>query len=68
MAEAVFGAGREVWALVLAAITDPGPYLVAGLLIVAAGSAVFFRGKLGALIWVPTLLAAGFMAWRRFGH
>ena len=68
MADAVFGAAREIWAIILAALTDPGPYLIALFLLVAAGSAVFFRGKLGALIWLPALAAAAFMAWRRFGH
>ena len=68
MADAVFGSAREVWALILAAITDTGPYLIALLLLVAAGTAVFFRGKLGALIWLPALAAAGFVAWRRFRH
>ena len=68
MADAVFGAAREIWAIVLAAITDTGPFLIALLLLVAAGSAVFFRGKLGALIWLPALAAAGLVAWRRFGH
>jgi hypothetical protein len=68
MADAVFGSAREVWALILAAVTDTGPYLIALCLLVAAGAAVFFRGKLGALIWLPALAAAGFVAWRRFGH
>lgn len=64
MADAVFGAAREVWGLFLAAITSPGPYLVAGLVLVAAASAVFVKGKLGAMIWVPLLALAGFLAWR----
>lgn len=49
----------------LAAITDPGPYLVAGLVLVAAAGAVFIRGKLAAMVWLPALALAGFLAWRR---
>lgn len=68
MADAVFGAAREVWALVLAAITNPGPYLVAGLVIVAAGAAVFIRGKLAAIVWLPALALAGYLAWNQLGR
>ena len=66
MADAVFGAAGEIWAIMLAALTDPGPFMVAGLVLLAAGSAIFFKGKLSTMIWLPALAAAGFMAWRKF--
>jgi hypothetical protein len=66
MADAVFGAAGEVWALILAAIMTPGPYLVAVLVLVAAAGAAFVRGKIAAMIWLPALALAGFLAWRRF--
>jgi hypothetical protein len=66
MADAVFGAASEIWAIVWSALTDPGPFLVAGLVLLAAGSALFFKGKLGAMIWLPALVAAGVLAWRQF--
>ena len=68
MGDVVVGAAREIWGLFLAAVTSPGPYLVAGLVIVAAASTVFVRGKLAALIWIPALTLAGILAWRRFIH
>ena len=68
MGEVIAEAAREIWALVVAAVTSPGPYLIAGLVIVAAGSAVFIRGKTASLIWVPALVLAGFLAWRYLGH
>ena len=68
MGEVIAEAAREIWALVVAAVTNPGPYLVAGLVIVAAGSAVFIRGKMATLVWVPALALAGFLAWRYLGH
>ena len=64
MADAVFGAAREVWALVLIALTNPGPYLIAVLVLFAAAAAVFVKGKLGAMVWLPVLAIAGFLAWR----
>jgi hypothetical protein len=67
MGEVIAEAAREIWALVMAAVTNPGPYLVAGLVIVAAGSAVFIRGKMATLVWVPALALAGFLAWRYLG-
>lgn len=68
MGDVVVGAAREIWGLLLAAITNPGPYLVAGLVVVAAGASVLIRGKLAALIWIPALTLAGILAWRRFIH
>ena len=68
MGDVVVGAAREIWGLFMAAVTSPGPYLVAGLVIVAAGSAVFIRGKLAALVWIPALTLAAIFAWRRLGH
>ena len=68
MGDVIVEAAREIWALVIAAITTPGPYLVAGLVIVAAGSAVFIKGKIASLIWLPCLALAGFLAWRYLGH
>ena len=68
MGEVIAEAAREIWALVLAAVFNPGPYLIAGLVIVAAGSAVFIKGKLASLVWIPSLALAGFMAWRYLGR
>jgi len=68
MGEVIVEAAREIWALVVAAITSPGPYLIAGLVVVAAGSAVFIKGKMATLIWIPALALAGLMAWRYLGH
>ena len=68
MGDVIAEAAREVWALVMAAVTSPGPYLIAGLVIVAAGSAVFIKGKIASLVWVPSLALAGFLAWRYLGH
>jgi hypothetical protein len=67
MADAVFGAAREVWMIVLGALTNPGPYLVAALVLIAAASAIFVKGKLGAMVWVPLIAVAGFVAWRYLG-
>jgi len=64
MADAVFGAAGEIWAIIIAAITNPGPYLVAGLVLVAAVGALFVRGKLASMIWLPSLALAGYFAWR----
>lgn len=66
MGDAVFGAAREIWGLVLAAATDPGPWLVAGLVFAAAASMVFVRGKMAWALWLPMLVAAAYLAWRRF--
>ena len=68
MGEVIAEAAREIWALVVAAITSPGPYLIAGLVVVAAGSAVFIKGKMATLIWIPALALAGLMAWRYLGR
>ena len=68
MGEVIVEAAREIWALVVAAVTSPGPYLIAGLVVVAAGSAVFIKGKMATLIWIPALALAGLMAWRYLGH
>lgn len=64
MGDVIVEAAREIWALVVAAVMSPGPYLIAGLVIVAAGSAVFIRGRMASLIWVPSLALAGLLAWR----
>ena len=66
MADAVFGAAGEIWAMIVAALTDPGPYLAAGLVLVAVAAGIMGRGKLAALIWVPSLALAGYFAWRHF--
>ena len=66
MADAVFGAAGEIWAMVVAALTNPGPYLAAGLVLVAVAAGIMGRGKLAALIWVPSLALAGYFAWRHF--
>lgn len=68
MGDVIAEAAREIWALVMAAVTSPGPYLIAGLVIVAAGSAVFIKGKIASLVWVPSLALAGFLAWRYLGR
>ena len=67
MADVIFEAAREIWALVIAAITSPGPYLIAALVVVAAGAGVFIKGKMASIIWVPALALAGFLAWRYLG-
>ena len=66
MGDAVFGAAREIWGFVLAAATDPGPWLVAALVFGAAAATVFVRGKMAWALWLPMLVAAAFLAWRRF--
>jgi hypothetical protein len=66
--DVIVSAAREIWALVVAAITSPGPYLVAGLVVVAAGAAIFIRGKMAATVWLPALVLAGLMAWRYLGR
>lgn len=66
MGDAVFGAAREVWGIVWAAISDPGPYLVAALVLLGASGALFVKGKLGTMIWLPSIALAGFFAWRYF--
>ena len=68
MADAVFGAAGEIWGMVLAALTNPGPYLAAGLVLVAAAAGVFGRGKLASLIWLPSLTLAAYFVWRHFVH
>lgn len=68
MADAVFGAAGEIWAIIVAALTNPGPYLAAGLVLVAVAAGIMGRGKLAALIWVPSLALAGYFAWRHFGR
>ena len=66
MADAVFGAAGEIWAIVVAALTNPRPYLAAGLVLVAVAAGVMGRGKLAAAIWMPSLAVAGYFAWRHF--
>ena len=68
MGEVIAEAAREIWALVVAAITTPGPYLIAALVIVAAGAGVFIKGKMASLVWLPSLALAGFLAWRYLGR
>ena len=63
MGDAVFGAAREIWQIVITAITNPGPWLVAALMIIALGSVVFIRGRLAALVWVPALALAGYVGY-----
>ena len=66
MADAVFGAAGEIWAIIMGALTNPGPYLAAGLVLVAVAAGIMGRGKLAAMIWVPSLALAGYFAWRHF--
>ena len=68
MADAVFGAAGEIWAIIVTALTDPGPYLMAGCVLIAAAAGIFGRGKLAAMIWMPSLALAAYFAWRRFAH
>ena len=63
MGDAVFGAAREVWQIVITAITNPGPWLVAGLMVIALGSVVFIRGKMAAIVWVPALALAAYVGY-----
>jgi hypothetical protein len=63
MGDAVFGAAREVWQIVIKTITNPGPWLVAALMVIALGSVVFIRGKLAALVWLPALALAGYVGY-----
>jgi hypothetical protein len=66
MADAVFGAAGEIWAIIMGALTNPGPYLAAGLVLVAVAAGIMGRGKLAAMIWMPALALAGYFAWRHF--
>jgi hypothetical protein len=63
MGDAVFGAAREVWQIVIKSITNPGPWLVAALMVIALASVVFIRGKLAALVWLPALALAGYVGY-----
>lgn len=63
MGDAVFGAAREIWQMVIRTITNPGPWLVAALMVIALGSVVFIRGKMAAIVWVPALVLAGYIGY-----
>jgi hypothetical protein len=63
MGDAVFGAAREIWQIVIRTITNPGPWLVAALMVIALGSVVFIRGKMAAIVWVPALALAGYVGY-----
>lgn len=63
MGDAVFGAAREVWQIVIHTITNPGPWLVAALMVIALGGVVFIRGKLSAIVWVPALALAAYVGY-----
>ena len=63
MGDAVFGAAREVWHIVIHTITNPGPWLVAALMVIALGGVVFIRGKLSAVVWVPALTLAAYVGY-----
>ena len=63
MGDAVFGAAREVWQIVITTITNPGPWLVAALMVIALASVVFIRGKMAAIVWLPALALAGYVGY-----
>ena len=63
MGDAVFAAAREIWQIVIRTITNPGPWLVAALMVIALASVVFIRGKMAAIVWVPALALAGYVGY-----
>jgi hypothetical protein len=66
MADALASAIREVFGFALDALTDARPWLAAGLLFAAIGTAVFVRGKLAWGLWLPILAGFALLAWQHF--
>ena len=67
MGDAVAGAAREVWDMLVAAVTNPGPYGYAAVALAAvAVVALTFRGKRTMWLLIPVLGGLAFWGWRRF--
>ena len=69
MGDVISNAAREVWDMLVAAATDPGPWLyvltaLAAVVIVA----VTFRGRRTMWLLIPVLGGLAYWGWRRFGY
>jgi hypothetical protein len=68
MGDAITGAAREVWDILTGAVTDPGPWNYAAMILVAvAVVALLFRGKWTSWLLIPVLGGLGYWGWHRFG-
>ena len=68
MGDAITGAAQEVWDILVGAVTDPGPWGYAALVLVAVATvAVLFRGKRSSWFLLLALAALGYWGWERFG-
>jgi hypothetical protein len=69
MGDAIVSAAQEVWAIVVDAVTNPGPWLIAALVLAVAVAAALLRGKLASpWLWIPALAAAAFWAYHHVPH
>jgi hypothetical protein len=65
MGDVIVGAAQEIWSILVDAVTNPGPWSIAAVVLALAVAAALMRGKLTSpWVWIPALGAAGFWAYR----
>lgn len=69
MGDVVGGAAQEIWSILVNAVTSPGAWALAGVVVVAAVVGYALRGRLGSpWVLIPALGAAGYWALRHFAR
>jgi hypothetical protein len=66
MADAVFGAAGEIWAMIVGRTHGSRTISRGRVRARCRRGRVMGRGKLAAAIWMPSLALAGYFAWRHF--
>jgi hypothetical protein len=68
MGDAIAGAAAEIWDIVRRAVTDAGPWMYVGVVIVAiVAIALLVRGKLSSpWLLLPALGGAAYWGWHHF--
>ena len=67
MGNALSGAAREVWDMLVGAATSPGPWTYAVMLVAAVVVvALMFRGRRTMWLFLPMLGGLAYWGWRRF--
>ena len=67
MGDAINGAAREVWEIIVRGVTDPGPWSVALMAVFGVvGVGLILRGKLASWMLIPVLVVLGYWGWQQF--